>query len=187
MHLMTCTSTNSSSMQEPAAAESTFQTLLEALDTPESRDGSDCGRPFEGLGRAVSETPGGWGGLNLHLPTHLQPPVIYDWYKVRGTFLQVLAELLVNPEGAAGLARLTWALGRGLGEYLLQQTDWVLQDMDTLMGHHTLRSVLLRRFGALLPKVPPPSPPSHLTSSLPLQINVFCRGTVHEICGGWEQ
>ena len=66
----------------------------------------------------------------------------------------MLAELLLNPKRAAGLARLTWALGRGLGEYLLQQTDWVLQDVDTLMGHNTLHSVLLRRFGALLPQVP---------------------------------
>ena len=43
------------------------------------------------------------------------------------------------------LTRLTWSLGNGLGEYLLQQIDWVLQDTDTLYGSHRLESVLTRR------------------------------------------
>ena len=40
---------------------------------------------------------------------------------------QVLATLLVCPEKGGVLGRLAWALGRGIGEYLLQQAQWVLQ------------------------------------------------------------
>lgn len=64
--------------------------------------------------------------------------------------MQVLAELLLQPRGATDLAALVWSAGRGLGEYLLQQAEWVLQDADTLLGHQPLHSVLKRRFGALL-------------------------------------
>jgi hypothetical protein len=35
--------------------------------------------------------------------------------------------LLARPEAAAAHSRLAWALGRGIGEYLLQQVDWALQ------------------------------------------------------------
>ena len=85
--------------------------------------------------------------------------------------MQVLAQLLVQPGSAAALARLTWALGPGLGEYLLQQVGWVLQDADTLLGHHSLRSVLKRRFGGLLTpeqlvRLPPTSTTSQTRASL---------------------
>ena len=40
---------------------------------------------------------------------------------------QVLAMLLTHPEAAAAHSRLAKALGRGVGEYLLQQVDWALQ------------------------------------------------------------
>ena len=40
---------------------------------------------------------------------------------------QVLAALLARPGEAALLGRLAWALGRGVGEYLLQQAQWALQ------------------------------------------------------------
>ncbi len=40
---------------------------------------------------------------------------------------QVLAMLLTRPRAAAAHSRLAWALGRGIGEYLLQQADWALQ------------------------------------------------------------
>lgn len=40
---------------------------------------------------------------------------------------QVLAALLVCPNKGGLLGRLAWALGRGIGEYLLQQAQWVLQ------------------------------------------------------------
>ena len=40
---------------------------------------------------------------------------------------QVLAVLLTQPCMAAAHSRLAWALGRGIGEYLLQQVDWALQ------------------------------------------------------------
>lgn len=40
---------------------------------------------------------------------------------------QVLAVLLTQPCMAAAHSRLAWALGRGIGEYLLQQADWALQ------------------------------------------------------------
>ena len=40
---------------------------------------------------------------------------------------QVLAALLVCPDKGGVLGRLAWALGRGIGEYLLQQAQWVLQ------------------------------------------------------------
>ena len=41
--------------------------------------------------------------------------------------VQVLAALLARPGKAALYGRLAWALGRGVGEYLLQQAQWVLQ------------------------------------------------------------
>ena len=41
--------------------------------------------------------------------------------------LQVLAQLLRTPHAGATLAALTCDLGKGCGEYLLQQVDWVLQ------------------------------------------------------------
>lgn len=45
----------------------------------------------------------------------------------RHVFPQVLAELAVRPGSAATLVRLTWAMGRGLGEHLLQLQQWALQ------------------------------------------------------------
>lgn len=62
----------------------------------------------------------------------------------------MLAELLLRPTAAPELTSLVWAMGKGLGEYLLQQVGWVLQDADTLAGHHSLRTVLKRRFRSLL-------------------------------------
>ncbi|CAL8467360.1 g6897 [Coccomyxa elongata] len=60
---------------------------------------------------------------------------------------QVLATLLEKPEKGALLARLTWALGHGIGEYLLQQADWLLQDSSSLLGHMSLGDVLRKRCG----------------------------------------
>lgn len=40
---------------------------------------------------------------------------------------RVLAELAARPEAAPTLAALCVDLGKELGEYLLQQLDWVLQ------------------------------------------------------------
>lgn len=62
----------------------------------------------------------------------------------------MLAQFLLRPGEAAELAAIVWSLGRGLGEYLLQQIEWVLADPDTLLGHHSLQDVLRRRFGSLL-------------------------------------
>ena len=48
-----------------------------------------------------------------------------------------------RPHRGAALGRLAWALGRGVGEYLLQQLGWTLQDVHTLSGQlpliHTLK------------------------------------------------
>lgn len=53
---------------------------------------------------------------------------------------QVLATLLEKPEKGALLARLVWALGRGIGEYLLQQADWLLQVCCMVFRSATLKS-----------------------------------------------
>ncbi|KAK9823129.1 hypothetical protein WJX72_000476 [[Myrmecia] bisecta] len=58
---------------------------------------------------------------------------------------QVLAQLLVRPQAAPSYSKLAWQLGRGVGEYLLQQVDWILLDPDTLLGHKTLAQALQRR------------------------------------------
>jgi hypothetical protein len=58
-----------------------------------------------------------------------------------GGNVQVLAQLLVKPGAAALYSRITWALGRGVGEYLLQQADWMLQDVETLLGASPLSRV----------------------------------------------
>ena len=54
---------------------------------------------------------------------------------------QVLGALLVCPGRGALLGRLAWALGRGIGGYLLQQAQWVLQarpaPLDTPSMHET--------------------------------------------------
>ncbi|BDA40350.1 probable mediator of RNA polymerase II transcription subunit 12 at N-terminal half [Coccomyxa sp. Obi] len=68
--------------------------------------------------------------------------------EVEKTFTsQVLATLLEQPGKGALTARLTWALGRGIGEYLLQQADWLLQDTSSLLGHMSLADVLRKRCG----------------------------------------
>ena len=79
--------------------------------------------------------------------------------------MQMLAQLLSRPEQGALLPRLALSLGKGLHEYLLQQVDWVLQDMDSLLGNHSLNAVLHKRFGSLLAatsKVSFCTPPSSL-------------------------
>lgn len=58
---------------------------------------------------------------------------------------QVLATVLSRPEHGALLSRQASALGCGIGEYLLQQADWVLQDSDSLLGHMSLAEVLCKR------------------------------------------
>lgn len=39
----------------------------------------------------------------------------------------LLAQLLTRPSCASIYTALAWRLGRGVGEYLLQQVDWILQ------------------------------------------------------------
>ena len=58
---------------------------------------------------------------------------------------QVLLEVAERPGSAAALARLAWALGRGVGEYLLQQLSWTLLDVQTLSGQLPLIQVLQQR------------------------------------------
>ena len=61
--------------------------------------------------------------------------------------LQVLWVASERPHAAASLGRLAWALGKGVGEYLLQQVGWALQDTATLTASTPLPQVLQRRCG----------------------------------------
>ena len=58
---------------------------------------------------------------------------------------QVLLAVTEQPRKAAALGRLAWVLGRGVGEYLLQQLSWTLQDVQTLSGQQPLAQVLQQR------------------------------------------
>eukprot|EP00884_Botryococcus_braunii_P019729 jgi/Botrbrau1/643/Bobra.0161s0032.1 len=62
-------------------------------------------------------------------------------------YRKVLAQLLYRPDAGAQYSWLTWELGRGIGEYLLQQASWMLQDVETLTGNTPLSRVIQRRCG----------------------------------------
>ena len=72
---------------------------------------------------------------------------------------QVLAALSVCPDKGGLLGRLAWALGRGIGEYLLQQAQWVLQVWWVLASMHA---------GPMVVR-------SHVTSSLYLAAPFSCQ------------
>lgn len=61
--------------------------------------------------------------------------------RTRPEGLQVLAQLLYRPDAAALYSWITWELGRGVAEYLLQQASWMLQDVETLTGSTPLARV----------------------------------------------
>ncbi|KAK9916244.1 hypothetical protein WJX75_000426 [Coccomyxa subellipsoidea] len=106
--------------------------LLDAQLMAAARKRMDARRAREAAGRAFAEANAGMARTS----------------EAEKTFTsQVLATLLKQPGKGALIARLTWALGRGIGEYLLQQTDWVLQDLSSLLGHMSLAEVLLKRCG----------------------------------------
>ena len=63
-----------------------------------------------------------------------------------------MAAILARPGSAAVYAHLAWALGTGLGQYLLQVVDWILQDPGTLLGTCPLALALARRCASVLPE-----------------------------------
>ncbi|GAQ91392.1 hypothetical protein KFL_007770030 [Klebsormidium nitens] len=108
----------------------------------------------------------------------------------------VLTRLLLRPAAAPLYSQLAHALGRGFGDYLIQQVRWALEGADMLQGRKSLRQLLeasaardgfrVRPSPAPTPASPPPTiPPFALERGLAELVLPLLAGSSSETCAGF--